>query len=322
MSKVSSRASSLASSFAGAQRGAEATAAAGPAPGPPLEGANEADRLEAALLDGWERGRAAWPDVGLEAAAFAAYLGQRAPPDADPVAWLAELRVTDMFLACACAAGLPQAVRAFDDALLGKMSLYLRSLRPTPELVEEARQDLLEKLFVGAPGRLPKIRQYGGRGALEGWVRVAALRTALNLLEAEKAGGTRARDEANEVARAIAPGYDPELELIQASYRGDFIAAFHDAMTSLPQRDRNLLRFTFVERLTPARIAVAYGVHRTTVMRWIEAAQDEVVARTRARLMERLRLTPSECDGLIAVVKSRIQATLTSLMKTTPERDL
>jgi RNA polymerase sigma-70 factor (ECF subfamily) len=270
--------------------------------------------LEAQLAACCERGRAAWPDVELDPAALAAWLGARAPADGSPLAWLPGVDAASAFLACACAESLPRALHAFEATYLGKVDVYLRRLRPTPELVAETRQELLWKLFVGTAEKPPKIRQYQGKGSLEGWVRVTALRVALNLREAR--GADRAVHDSEEVARAIAPGPDPELAFMKASYQADFVAAFREAMASLPSKDRNLLRFAFVDRLTPARVGAIYGVHRTTAMRWIEAAQEEVVSRTRARLSARLHLTPSECDGIFALVQSRIQITLGSLLKT------
>jgi RNA polymerase sigma-70 factor (ECF subfamily) len=281
----------------------------------PVELADEA--LEAAIEDLRRRGLEAFPDVDVEAAALAAWLGERAPADVAPVAWMGELRAGDMVLACACVEGRPAALRAFDAAFLGKMSSYLRALHPTPEIVAETQQRLREKLFVGVGGAPPKIRRYDGRGSLEGWVRVSAVRAALNLLEAEKAAKLRP-DDADDLARAMVPGSDPELELVRATYRSDFLAAFREAIVALSPRDRALLRATFVERLTPARIGATYGVHRTTVMRWIEAAQEEILRRTRARLIELRRLTPSECDRLFSLVKSGIDASLSSLLRTPP----
>ncbi len=283
----------------------------------PSAAAGDDARLEPALRDFAGRGRAAWPDVALDAEVLAGYLGERAPADAPAVAWLGTARAGDLFLACACAAGAPHALRAFDAAYLGQVGAYLRALRPTPDIVAETTQALREKLFVAAAGEAPRIRQYSGEGALGAWVRVAAVRTALDLLEAEKAGGRRS-DEADVIVHAVAPKGDPEIELLQASCRDAFMAAFREAIAGLPRRERGLLRFTFVERLTPARIAVIHGVHRTTVMRWIDGAQREVLSRTRARMMEHLRLSPRECDAVLALVKSRIEMTLASLFETAP----
>ncbi len=269
--------------------------------------------LEAALRDFVARGAAAWPTVVLSAELLAGYLGERAPPDVLPVDWLAGARAGDLFLACACALGLPSALRAFEATFVGQIGGYLRALRPTPQIVADTTQELLEKLFVGTSGGPPRIRQYGGQGALGAWVRVAAVRTAIDVIEAQKAGDRRG-DELEEIAGAVVPRSDPELDVHEARYRGEFMAAFRAAMAALSQRERALLRFVFVERMTPARIGVMYGVHRTTVMRWLEAAQEAVLARTRASMMDTLCLSPSECDGLVNLLKSRIDVTLSSLL--------
>jgi RNA polymerase sigma-70 factor (ECF subfamily) len=237
-----------------------------------------------------------------------------------PLDWLGEGSAGDLFLACACAEGIPEALRQFHAAFIDNVEGYLRSLRPTPEIVDETRQLLLESLFVGTSGKRPTILQYQGRGALGGWVRVCAVRTALDLLEAQKTRAPRV-DDAVEVARAIVPDGDPELELIRASCADEVSAALRAAMASLSRRDRSLLRLAFVDGIPPARIGAMYGVHRTTAMRWIGAVQEEVLARTRARMIEIGRLSPSECDRVFGWVKSRIDISLAPLLSSAPEQD-
>ena len=268
--------------------------------------------LEAALVELWKQGQSAWPGIALSPPQFVASVGERARIDRAPLAAVQELRAADVFLACACAHGLSGAIRAFDTALLARVPTYLRRLNASPELADETRQLLLTKLFLSQGGRAPKIAQYSGRGSLEGWLRVTTVRTAQNLLDADRSRQTLV-DEAATVAQAVAPVCDPEHELMTVSHRDAFVAAFREAMVSLGQRDRALLRFTFVERMTPARIGAVYGVHRTTVMRWIEAAQAEVLAGTEARLMARLHLSPSGCASLFLLVKSRLDLALSSL---------
>ena len=77
-----------------------------------------------------------------------------------------------------------------------------------------------------------------------------------------------------------------------------------------------MLRFTYIEQITPARIGAVYGVHRTTALRWIESAHEAVLARTRTGLMARLDVSPSECDSLIALLKSQLDVTLGALVRT------
>jgi RNA polymerase sigma-70 factor, ECF subfamily len=293
------RTSGLAARFHGARRRGEAAEADEP--------------LDAVLQDSWERGHAAWPELTLDAAAFAAYLGERAPDDTAPAAWLGNRCAGDLFLACACVAGSPQAVHTFNTAILDKLEVYLHALRPTPETIAETRQVLLEKLFVGTAGEPPRIRQYRGQGSLEGWVRIAAVRAALKLLAKERAQRPRA-DEADEIAHGVLADGDPELELLRATYKQDFLDAFRAAIADLSRRHRGLLRLTFIEQLTPAQIGAMYGCHRTTALRWIEAARDQVFAQTRARMMDRLRLSPSECERIILLIRSRIDVTLDALL--------
>jgi RNA polymerase sigma-70 factor (ECF subfamily) len=273
------------------------------------------------LHDLWEQGQSVWPGIGLDAAALAAYVRDRAPADSEFEAWLKGLRPDDAFLACACSLGRPEAVRAFDETLLSRTGFFLRSLRPSAELVAETREELLSSLFVDAPGRPPKIRDYELRSTLQRWLAVAALRTALNLLRRQRSHvRCRVAQEFGdgELADLVAPGCDPELDLVRLKYKDDFVAAFREAMASLPPRERGLLRLAFVDGLTPGKIAVVYGVHRTTAMRWIEAAQEEVLQRTRSRLIDRLGLTPSECDSIVALLRSHVHVTLSSLLNGTP----
>lgn len=276
------------------------------------------DDLEVALTSLWESGRDAWPEIPpLSPESLAAWVGARAPIDRSAAVAARSIDPRDAYLACGCSLGIPEAIRAFDAKLLSNVSLYVRRLRLSDELVDETRRALLDKLFVGTNGQKPKIVQYRGPGSLEGWVRVAAIRTASNLLAASRPKHA-AIDDAAAVAAAIAPACDPELELVKAGYRSAFIEAFREAMGTLEPRERALLRFVYVEQMTPARIGVIYGAHRTTATRWLEAAHAKVLARTEALLVKRLGIARSECARLFQLVKSRLDVTLTSLLRAEP----
>src|SRR5262249_48857824 len=57
--------------------------------------------LDLGLRACWEQARAAWPGVELSYPTFAAWIAERI----DGSASLAELRCSDLYLACACAGG-------------------------------------------------------------------------------------------------------------------------------------------------------------------------------------------------------------------------
>src|SRR5581483_4498624 len=88
---------------------------------------------------------------------------------------------SDLYLACACARGVPAALAALDRAVLLRVPAFICRVSTDAAFADEVRQQLRERLLVAPPGGAPKIAEYGGAGALHAWVRVAALRTALNL---------------------------------------------------------------------------------------------------------------------------------------------
>ena len=178
------------------------------------------DRLEAALADSCAGARRAWSAIRIEDADFCAYLGERAPADATAIEALGKLRSDELFLCCGCARGNREALRAFDERFLARVNDSVAHLRLAPTSVDEARQQLRIKLLSPSDEAPPRIAQFRGHGSLEGWVRVAAVRTALTLTAAERLPGPR-ESLGGEHARAA----DPELDCLHARYRGVFATA-------------------------------------------------------------------------------------------------
>jgi RNA polymerase sigma-70 factor (ECF subfamily) len=269
--------------------------------------------LQAALETVIRLGRERWPDFSIDAESFVEYLAQRASSDTDPVTALGMIRAEDLYLACACAHGSPSAIRWFETHLLSKLPAKIVQTTHREELVDETLQVLREKLLVGAAGSGPRITQYSGHGALENWVRVAALRTALNLLAAEKPHEPL-QTTAESISAGIPPGANLELDYIRVRYRGAFVAAFQATMAELSDRERNILRLQYIDELTPERIGRIYAVHRTTAMRWIDNAQEHLLQGIRGALMKQLGISDSECDSLLNLVRSHLPGTLPALL--------
>ena len=59
-------------------------------------------------------------------------------------------------------------------------------------------------------------------------------------------------------------------------------------------------------------------MHRATVSRWLHDAQRAVLDETRLRLAEALKIGQAECDQLVGLVQSRLDVTLSSLLRSTP----
>jgi RNA polymerase sigma-70 factor (ECF subfamily) len=268
--------------------------------------------LEETLGRLWATAREAWPEVDLDPESFVAYLAERVPADGQVLGALAELHASDLYLACGCALRDPRALEAFERLFLAKIPAYVAQLSLPPTAVDEVRQTLAEKLLVASGERAPKIGDYAGRGALDAWMRIAAIRSALSQVRREK-NFLPLQD--NSDGEVLTPRFDPEIEMIKVRHRVDFEKALREALASLEPRDRNVLRLHFLDGLGIGEIGVVYGVHRTTVSRWLALAQAKVLENTRQLLRERLRLDPRECESLLGVVASHLDVTLHSLLK-------
>lgn len=262
--------------------------------------------LEDRLEELWQRARTAWPAIDPEADRFVAHLARHVPP-AGARAYLDSVNVEDLALAHACMGHDPQAIRELEARCFATIPQALAQFAAGPP-VEEVTQRLRERLLVGAGGR-GKIAGYSGRGPLTAWVRASAVRTAISLLRSRKALRESGADGLDFVP-AVAG--DPELELVRTRYGEVLKAALQQAIDTLPARDRNVLRFNYVDGLSIDQIGVLYRVHRATAARWLGRARELILAETRRLVIERLAVTDSELESLVRVLRSQLEVSLRS----------
>jgi RNA polymerase sigma-70 factor (ECF subfamily) len=249
------------------------------------------------------------PGIRLDPERFVRHLAHHRPAGPLPEGWLDSLCAGDLYLACACAEGVPAAVEALDRLYRAQVGAHLSGMRPTPAFVEDVAQAVLERLLVGVDGSPPRIAEYSGRGAIGSFLRVVTVRLALDVRR-------RRTEELSEEAqeREATPGedarVDAEIDLLKRQYAGEFNEAFRAAVGALSGEQRGLLRAHFVEGTTLDQLAAARGVHRATVARWIAAARQEILAGARRQLGERLRVRPAELESLMGLMKSRLDLSL------------
>jgi RNA polymerase sigma-70 factor (ECF subfamily) len=253
--------------------------------------------------------RAAYPDFELNDEGFAQYLGERIMgPTA--CADLAAIHAEDLYLAWACGLRDPAALKEFDRLFFGAtLERALARITTAHTTIEEVRQLVRVKLFVSDDER-PKIFDYSGRGPLGGWVRVAAVRTALNL-------ATRQPPDApgNASEEPLLGVSDPETDYLKSQHRTEFEQSFRLAMATLSMEQRQLLRLHYVDTLTLAQIGRLRRTHESTVSRHLMAARDQLLAETRRGLRARLALPEAEVDSLLGQMVSRANVTLTALFR-------
>ena len=220
---------------------------------------------------------------------------------------LESLHAADVLLALACARGDERALAELDRRIAQVVPRAVARLRSGSTFVEEVRQILSQRLLVPAAGAAARVLDYRGKGPLERWLRAAALRVALNLLESDKSS----REQGESAIRALADqGEDPERQHLRRRYAPQLKEAVETALQGLSPRERNFLRLYFVEGLTVEQIGAMQGAHKSTVSRWLTRARETVGAQVRQLLGERLRLSAPELESLMGVLQSELELSL------------
>lgn len=264
--------------------------------------------LETQLRAAVDAARAAWPDLDIDDAAFVAHLAARVPEPADPAAALSGLRVDDLYLACGCALGLPDAIAAFDRTFAADLDAAARRFRS--EAGDDIAQQLREKLLVGPKA---KIADYAGLGFLQNWVRITCARAFLDATRRKRNDRTVADSDA---LMAVAdPDDDVELAYLKRHYRAEFKAAFAEATESLSSQQRNVLRQHLLAGLTIDQIGTLYGVHRATAARRIASAREALLSATRRKLGARLRVDRAELASIMRLIQSQLDVSFVRLLQ-------
>jgi RNA polymerase sigma-70 factor (ECF subfamily) len=271
--------------------------------------------LEVLLQHLVDRARARWPELELDEPGFVAHVA-RGLGGSDLIGELDELHAPDLWLAWGCTVGDKDALQSFDREILSQVGMLIGRMSPTPQLVDEVRQQLRHKLLLATrPGERPRIADYAGRGPLQAWVRVAATRAAIDYL---RSAGVRSGAEVEPDDLSSPGGSDGlEVDYLKERYRPQFKAAFQAALRELDSEQRNVLRLHVVEGLNIDEIGALFKVHRSTVARWIAAARRQVLAAARSKLADELGLSAPEFDSLAGIVRSQLDLSVANILQKT-----
>ena len=212
----------------------------------------------------------------------------------------------ELALTFACARGDASALRELEPRLTRNVARAIARIDRSAAFADTVAQALRTRLLVGPA---PKIAEYAGRGSLDGWIRTAAVRTALNLRRG------RANKQDQPLGSGLrAAGMGPDEELLRARYRGDFEDALRTALARLPSRERALLALHVCDGLSSDKIAALYRVGRSTVKRWLIAAREGLANETKRELRARLALTSSEFESVAAMLCSAVDVSILRLL--------
>jgi RNA polymerase sigma-70 factor (ECF subfamily) len=256
------------------------------------------------LANAFQAGRAAWPGAGLAFEDFARLAAESPATSGDLAAHGA-----DLYLACGCAAGEAGALRAFEETFIRTMDAHLARCGVAPEWLSEVHQKVRLKLLVGPR---PGIRRYRAQGALSSFVRVTAVRVAVDVAASAAAIKRRPDEEILNVLVSMDAG--PEVEVAKALYRDRFRMAIEQTLASLSKREKTIMRLHFVDSLNIEAIGSLYRVHRATVARWLVAIRARVLAELRKRLTLHLGGTPSELRSLVQLLRDDIELSVRRIL--------
>lgn len=225
---------------------------------------------------------------------FAAEVGPRLKPGEAPDA----LVLADLWLASQALGGDAAALAEVDR----RVRTVCRALRGRKGGlavdVDELSQRVRERVLVGGPRAAPRLAAYTGRGALLKWLQAVAATVAIDVHRHE-AVRPQADDDEDALLAVAAGQSSAESQLLRARTRRAFTQAFKAALAETSPRERTVLRMRYLDEANLEDIAALYKVHRTTVMRWLEAAHAGVLSRTRALLSQQLALPRAELDSLM-----------------------
>ena len=162
-------------------------------------------------------------------------------------------------------------------------------------------------------GNNRKLAAYKGRGPLGAWVRMCALRLALDLRDGGR--GDQPGDNDGRILEAlIASTDDAEALLSKAKRRASIRDALREAFARLEPRERTLLRMHFLDEMSLDAMALSFRVHRATIARWMLSTKTRVLRSVRGALKTQLGGSSAEFRSLVGLLKSDIQMSVRKML--------
>jgi len=258
--------------------------------------------------------RAAWPELELPDLLFIRHIAERTDVACDWQQSLDVVEVADLYLACACCHGDERAVVAMEQHHAPRLERTLARIKGRTLTTPDLHQIVRHKLYVGEDGKGPALIRYSGQGPLSAWLRVTAVRAALNAVRARGVDET-GLDDAERRGELPACVLDPELQYLRDKHREDFKIAFERAVSSLEDRDRTVLRLTLVNGLNVRDIGRVFSIHHATAARWIANAKQRLAKTTREILKHKLDISGGELDSIIRLVDSELEVSVARLLE-------
>jgi RNA polymerase sigma-70 factor (ECF subfamily) len=272
----------------------------------------ESGRRAVATVDAaWELGASRWPALKPARPRFEEHWNASASAGVPPVF------VEDLFLAHACLDGDPAALRTFDATYVARVRTYVARFGFTASDVAEVEQLVRVRLLAGPT---PKLAQYTGAGPLARWVRVAAVRVAVNFIASRPEHASAAEVSPEDVPdRAAGDLPDAEAQIVDllmtARHRDLVRGVLGEALAYLPEHEKTVLRMYLLDGVAVENIARVFGVHRATVARWLSSIRSQMAGGVNDRLSLRLGAPASQVRNLFRGLRFDLELDMRGLLR-------
>lgn len=217
----------------------------------------------------------------------------------------------DDYVRLTCLAGRPGAARVLDRDYIEPLRRRLAKVCLKPEVTDAALQELREKLLLPPT---PRLASYRPTGDFRVWLRVVAVRIAIDVTRSAGVQGER-RDELPEHLEAITLG--PEQHVVKEEWRVLLRSSLQAAVKRLPAGERHALRMHTLAGASIDQIGEVLSVHRATAARWLLAAKDKLRVYLREELALRIGSEASGAELLLDEMPSRLDVSLSRVFGTT-----
>ena len=205
--------------------------------------------------------------------------------------FVGEIRADDLCLIISCEKGNE---KAWDDLVASFDTTVRSAARKMSQNAEDA-DDLASSIWAELYGlkdgkdtkRKTKLAYYSGRGSLAGWLRAVVSQLAIDEFrkqsrfvqieesrDFENLAEESSNNSSNDGVRQHAA--DPESIMVDKEASADVTAALSQAIGSLADEDRLILKLYYFDDLKLKEIADAFGYHEATASRRVARLHSEI----------------------------------------------
>ena len=233
-----------------------------------LKGERNIIEANPALDELYSKSRA--EDFGIARDEFAGMLKEIATKHSGSLAveeFCTTLRVEDLALARACAAGSERAWEIFLTRFREKLYDVARQITREDSTGRELADSVYADLYgmkTREGERVSKLASYSGRGSLDGWLRTVVAQEFVNTYRKQRrlVSLDEEAEEGVQFAAAASETIPPANPVLER--------ATEEALRGLDPEDRFVLASYFLDGRTLAEIAHALRVHESTISRKVE----------------------------------------------------